>query len=229
MANTIGLRIPKNYQLGLEKIISLTDESVEELITLLENAPISTDSKKIIESLAIEVQTISAKDDAGKILETIYSLYELKDQLPLPESEDFLDVIIDAMNESENDSLKLSNEHLENFKRKLSALLNVNSLSIRTKASNLRLDHHNVLKDVSLITDMRPVFGSKVDEKPIGIVLAHTLKIIYEQDEELKNFYVALDDDDLTTFVNSLKRAQTKSESLRKFVNETGLQSFDIK
>jgi len=227
MANTIGLRIPEPYQLGLTKIISLQDESIDELIKLLENIPISIVSKKSVENLVTKVRTIST-EDAEKITETIYSLYHLKNQLLLPESEDFLDVIIDAMNTSKNDSLKLSNGQLEKFKQKLSALLNVNSLSIITKASNLRTDHNNVLKDVSLITDIRPIFGDNVDDSPLGVVLVHTLKIVYEQNDELKNFYVALDDDDLTTFINPLKRAQAKSESLRKFVDKVGLQNFDI-
>ena len=228
MANTFGLRIPEHYQLGIAKIISLRDESFNEIITLLESIPISINSKKSIESLASKAQTISA-EDVEKITETIYSLYQLKNQLPLSESEDFLDVIVDAMNTSENDSLKLSNGALEKFKQNLSALLNVSSLSIGTKASNLRTDHKNILKDVSLITDIRPVFGESIDDSPLGIVLVHNLKLVYEQDDELKNFYVALDDDDITTFISSLKRAQNKSESLRKFTEKSGLQSFDIK
>lgn len=225
MANIIGLRIPPNYQLGLAKVISLNNESIAEIITLLEN--VSIDSKKSIEALAANAQTISA-EDAEKIIETIYSLYQLKNQIPLSEFDDFSDVIIDAMNDSENEALKLSDENLADFKQKFSALLNVNSLSIRTKAQNLRLEHANVLKDMSLITDLRPIFGDNVDENPVGIVLVHTLKIVYEQNDESMNFYFALDDDDLTEFISVLKRAQIKSESLRKFADKTGLHSFDI-
>lgn len=225
MANTIGLRIPPNYQLGLAKIISLNNESIAELITLLEK--VSIDSKKSIETLASNAQTLAA-EDAEKIIETIYSLYQLKNQMPLSESDDFSDVIIDAMNDSENEALKISEENLSDFKQKFSALLNVNSLSIRTKAQNLRMEHTNVLKDMSLITDLRPIFGDNVDETPAGIVLVHTLKIVYEQNDEPMNFYFALDDDDLSKFISVLKRAQVKSESLRKFADKTGLHNFDI-
>lgn len=227
MASSISLRIPEDYQTGLAKIISLNDESVNEIISILENEPINYDSKKMIESSANKVKTTSL-NDAEEIIGTIYSLYELKNHLPLSESA-FIDIIADAMNSGENNSLKLANENLEEFKQKLSAFLNVNSLSIRTKAGNIRVDHNNILKNTSLITDIRPVFGNNVDDLPLGMVLVHTLKIVYEQNDELKKFYVALDDNDLTTFINSLKRAQNKSESLRKFTNKVGLQNLDIR
>jgi len=228
MARTIGIRIPQHYQLGLAKIISLSESSVDELITLLENTPITLDLKKSIDSISTKVTTLST-EDAKSVIETTNSLYELRNQIsPQLQPEEFIETIVGAMNESENESLKLSDENLEKFKQKLSALLSVKSLSIRTKAINLILDHENILHHTNLVTDIRPVFGSKVEESPIGAVLVHTLKLEYKQNDEIKNFYVALDDEDIITLINSLKRTQTKSESLKKLLDKAGLSNFEI-
>jgi len=203
-------------------------KALDELITLLENTPITLDLKKSIDSISTKVTTLST-EDAKSVIETTNSLYELRNQIsPQLQPEEFIETIVGAMNESENESLKLSDENLEKFKQKLSALLSVKSLSIRTKAINLILDHENILHHTNLVTDIRPVFGSKVEESPIGAVLVHTLKLEYKQNDEIKNFYVALDDEDIITLINSLKRTQTKSESLKKLLDKAGLSNFEI-
>ena len=101
-------------------------------------------------------------------------------------------------------------------------------MSLRTKAANLIVDNQIIFRDAKLISDIRPVFGSEVEELPIGTVLVHTLKIEYIESEFPKNFHVALDDKDVEKLITLLKRTQLKAESLRKLVKSVGLSNYEV-
>lgn len=67
---------------------------------------------------------------------------------------------------------------------------------------------------------MRPVFRQP-NAKPIGSVINHTLKIEYHEDGDHKDFYVALDAQDLSELKGVLERAETKAISLRSFLKQS--------
>ena len=132
------------------------------------------------------------------------------------------------MSESGDDALKPSNFSLETFQEKFHALLNIKSLSSRTKAANLIVDNQIIFKDAKIISDIRPIFGDNIEDQPIGAVIVHRLKIVYDENDELKNFHIALDEKDVESLIGHLKRTQTKSKSLKRFINSSGLSSYEI-
>ena len=60
------------------------------------------------------------------------------------------------------------------------------------------------------------MFGPKVTDPPVATLITHTLKLAYYQDDESKDFYLALDEDDITELEEVLSRAKTKAATLTK-------------
>ena len=77
------------------------------------------------------------------------------------------------------------------------------------------------------MTDMRPVFGS--DEKPAGAVVVHTLKLTYHEGPKrsLREFFVAMNRDDLDELREVLDRALRKQSELSHVLAQCGLPDLD--
>ena len=219
-------RIPEEYQTGLAKIVSLSDSHIKELLEIFENTPVILNVKKFNQELLPKINFLES-GEAKNLIETIGSLYELRSQLDLS-TEEFVDEITNVVKESQNKKLKLTENNNKKFKQRLTDLLAVKTLGLRSKAVNLIVDHDIIFQDAKMVTDIRPIFDSNIEKSPIGAVIIHNLKIEYKQNDEIKNFYIALDEKDVTTLLGLIKRTQTKSESLKTFISNSGISNFDV-
>ena len=110
------------------------------------------------------------------------------------------------------------------------ALLNSGKLDLLGKASALTLDHEHFLWESRIMTDIRPVFGSDPAGSPSGATIAHTLKLTYADDNnQRRDFYVAMDAVDLRNLQDALHRAEKKSGSLKSMLEAAGIPFIDLK
>jgi hypothetical protein len=219
-------RIPDNDKSGLKKIITLSDDDALKLIQILDQAPTTINVRSFNQNIVSRIDFLEEKD-ARNIINTLGSLYQVRLDLGLPIDE-FVEEIVEVMSESGEDFVDLLNEHIDIFRERFSKLLNVKSLSQRTKTASLIVDHQIVFKHAKIISDIRPVFGDDIEQSPVGAVLVHNLKIEYVENDELKYLHFALDDEDITSLIGILKRAQSKSETLKAFIKSSGLANYEI-
>ena len=219
-------RIPDDYKSGIRTIISLSDKDLDTLIKLFEENPIVLNIREFNQKILPKIDFLESSD-ANKLIDTIGSLYELRLNLDIS-TEEFVDEIVAVINEDKDDLLDISPENIDKFKERLSHLLNIKSLSLRTKAANLIVDNQIIFRDAKLISDIRPIFGADVEDAPIGTVLVHTLKLEYIENDYPKSFHIALDDTDVTNLITLLKRTQIKSETIRKLIKSVGLLNYEV-
>ena len=100
------------------------------------------------------------------------------------------------------------------FCDRLVRLLQLEAISVASRAASLQQEQEHTFCNARILTDIRPVFGERTDQSPVGAVVLHTLKISYHHSRELKDFYVALDSDDVRTLQEVLSRAEEKAETL---------------
>lgn len=208
-----ALEIPEQYKSGLAKLLALRQESAEALLAALNDAPPVISTFELSSLLASKVKSVS-REEIEDIADTLVSLYltqqhhpDLADELP----ED----ICRAMDDSDAQELKLSEGSRDRFKNLLTALLKAEALVYASKAIGVLRDNERMFCNARILTDIRPVFGSNVRTPPKAAVMVHILNITYHQGEELKEFYVGLDPDDVETLRMVLKRADLKAKSLR--------------
>jgi hypothetical protein len=80
------LRIPRRYEGGLARIRSLSDESVQELLSALQEVPLTFNEDSLTSKLASRVSAIPPSD-LYEIVSALLSLYSLRDAQDLAISE----------------------------------------------------------------------------------------------------------------------------------------------
>ena len=221
-----SLKIPESHRLGLAKLRRLPDENIEVIVSALQHLPPHMPKKRdIMAAITPLVRNLTA-DDLERISETLFSLYCVRADadVSLPK---FASDVSDALRDSGE---KFTGDEFAQFKNRIEKLLSADQLSIASKALTLQVDHENAFCEAKVLTDVRPVFGTKVDDPPAGFVVTHTLKIGYhDAGLEHRDYYVALDEDDLTTLKSVIERAVKKAGSLISLMSKTGVRNFTTK
>jgi hypothetical protein len=221
----LRIRIPQRHQTGLAKLLALDSDSLEELLTALDNMPSTFNIDRLKIQLSSFIETIP-QDDLEDIIDTIVVLHFLRLDTELSLAE-FSEQICRAMNASNNDKLKLRGPSYGNFKGTLIRLLSGKLLSISTKAKSIIFEHDHVFGRTRVITDIRSVFGDDIGSQPVASVIVHMLKIHYIQDQQHKDIFLALDTADIKVLINLLQQAQVKAESLKSVLISANIPYID--
>jgi hypothetical protein len=223
----VDLRIPKEYERGFVEIRELEESQILELLTALESEPATLNRADLQSQVASKVETILS-DEIDVIMETLVSLYALRDSMGLQTSE-FADVVSDAVEASNVEELELADEEeREHFKTRLVRLLGVFSLDVAAKATDLLYEHEHTVHGLPrVLSDVRPIFGADPEDPPTGAVVVHTLKISYHEDRQIKEFFIALDSYQVDELIGVLGRASLKGESLKRMLTAAGVPHID--
>lgn len=219
-----ALRIPDHYQPGFKLLISISDEVFQALLAALSEKRPLLHLKELTDFISNEVVGIP-RDDLKEITEVLISLYSLQDYLSITASR----MVDSAYKAAKNVFQDLPDEELERFKTRLTELLRVDEvISAHSKANNVLLDHERAFMRARILTDIRPVFKSKVVEPPVGAVIVHMLKIEYREGDDRKEFFVALDTTDIRKLKEILERADLKGEVVKSLLNKADVAYLDV-
>lgn len=220
------LTIPDKYRSGITKIKSLSEEAIKELSDALENAPPSLKSRDLVNKISTSI-TLTNDQDIHEIIKALTSLYRLQADSDTP-IEELAGDVANAMKSLDDKGGGVSNEDNDKFKFRLISLLGFESLVIASKASALQTDHEHIFCSAKIYTDLRPVFGSTPESAPVGGVIVHMLKVGYHKSGSHKEFYIALDTNDLSQLKTKIERAEIKSKALSTSFENLGLKCIDL-
>lgn len=220
------IRIPKESERGLANLNKLDDESLQSFIAALSEVPPTFHPEKLAEKIAARISGMS-RGDIDSIVSTLVSLYTALEYFDssIPE---LAENVSRAMAQSGVEQLKISDESIDQFRDRLVRLLGVDAISIRSRAISLLSEEHNAYCSARVLTDIRPLFDSDLKARPKAALIVHTLRISYHQAGELKEFYAAMDAEDIEALREILHRAEGKAESLRSVLEEAGLPYLDV-
>jgi len=220
------LTIPPRHRAGLNAIQVLSKESLKQLIDALSNVPFSMNPTTIAASVGSHVPVIQGAELA-RIIDAVLALYVVRASGDIP-MKVFVNDIAHAMSDTSESEAAFANVNIPSFKRKLTALLEIDALSTVSKAVGLRSDYPNTFCDVKVLTDIRPVFGLDVKAPPAGAIVTHTLKIEYHHGAAHAEFYVGLDDRELANMITVLERAKQKSATIKTLLKKTSLADLEV-
>ena len=225
------IQIPKKYRYGIEKIITLNSAVFENLIDALKNSNPSFHLKKLADTVSLKIKQKGiedlTKDDLLNILEAIVSLYPLQAYSSLT-IEDLASSLGEAVAELE-DFHNVTEEQKKIFEARITTLLSINgALDVASKVGELLLEYEHLFLGSRIITDIRPVFDSDLNKIPAGALIVHTLKLEYKQGNEEKDFYIALDTNDVKKLREQLDRAEQKAESIKLMLNQAQVSYLDV-
>jgi hypothetical protein len=207
--------IPARHREGLSRIRTLDQQDVRDIRAALDTVTDASDGPISAASEAVIALKSGNSGGFKQIAEALGSLYVAKSTRDLSPPE-FANDICDAM-EALDSEFRLPQEEREQFKAKLITLLGADFFALASKAWDLRTDDEHVFCTARVLTDLRPVFGSRVDEGPKAMVVVHLLRIGYDvsgRNEKHEDFYVSLSAEGLRTLRDALERAEAKAKSL---------------
>jgi hypothetical protein len=217
--------IPRQLINGFDLIISLRQEDIASLVSILEEAKTGEGIKSISEKLSS--QTSLSEDDSIEIMRSIFSMVNIyadsKDSVG-KFSEDFISSYKFSL--GIEDAIKL--ESLKNNITKLLPSFKVIKQTI--KAKGLIVENANNFIEARIISDIRIVFDddSDIEKKEQIAVVVHNLRITYSDGGDSdKVFYISLDLSDLSELKDSISRALEKDKLIR--IKHHELSFVDVK
>lgn len=209
------ISIPTEHIEKFKFYIGLPDELKNAVVELLSSIPIGTSPNKIID-IGAERLTKLTKDRIADIVLIFINLTRVKENLNLS-IDDFLPVLERALKKSDILSSEDTELALNDFKKLLS---NNSNTSTTAKLLDVMTENQKNFLQATITEDIRTAFDS--NENYIGSVIIHNLKIRFTENGNTNEVYFALDNDDLETFITSLKKSQ---ERVSKIKNDFKIES----
>lgn len=221
-----GLTLHKDIQLGIATIHSLSNGSAAELEAALESADLAAHAEALAERVALKVNAIP-RSDVDKIVEALSRLCQISTGADVPPDE-FVDDVYEVMGESKEYGLQLSPEGQQAFKERLKSLLSTKAVNVVAKARLVFIEHEHYFCYARIMTDIRPIFGERVQDKPSAATIVHSLKIAYHKGSEVRELFVALDEAGLDRLGELIDRARTKADSLKSVLKAADIRYIDM-
>ena len=209
--------IPDRYEEGFKKISSIEEEIFKDIIEGLSSSPLVSSLNELSASIA-KSEDINEED----VSEMFLSAGSLT---PIIDTEDILDEISEDVTVIAIEEKLIDERSRKKFKTRLNSLLRNKQLFYASKVNALMTEYGNVFLQSRIVTDIRPVFGINPEDVPEAGIIIHNLHIHYQDDSEgaHKDFYIALDSNDIKNLKAALVRAEAKERSLQILYDKTGL------
>lgn len=227
------LTIPERYRASLSSIRSLSEQDVHEIRAVLDQVASPSAQNPDTErelttdpgAAMVAVRKASTSRNIAnftKIIEVLIALYQIKSQRDDLSVEEFVDDVCDAMERLDHPDHRLQPSDRADFAGKLLTLLNAEIFALVAKAHDLVTEDERIFCHARILTDLRPIFGSNVEDGPKAMIALHTLKLAFHEQgssDDHGEFYVALDAEDLQTLRKLIDRAEAKAKALSSILN----------
>jgi hypothetical protein len=200
------LFVPKPYQSAIETLLKLDRQKFSSLVSSLENLPEIKGERLRLSSVTVRDFSKAESEEMLDMIEMLYRIWSSRGNQSLSA---FVDDLSDAI------AAFYPNGQSEEAKTRLMTVLNIEPLACSSKALSVSTDHQRVFYDAKVLSDIRFAFRPDVEAEPYGATIVHILKLVYHEDNDHKNFFVALDDEDLSLLKRIIERAERKTEKLR--------------
>ncbi|AUX48810.1 uncharacterized protein SOCE26_103510 [Sorangium cellulosum] len=210
---TLGVP-PRDLEL-LRKLLNLQDERRTNLWRVLEEAPVGVSTADLASS--ITAATNLDADVASDIVDMLVTIYitRLRSDISV---DDFVNAIVTTALDKDP---SFEEETLRDLLR---MLLSFNrTLGVTARALSVMDEYEHVLHEARIMTDMRPVFEDDSSTAVAATTIVHSLRLRYYDGTQMKNFFVALDANDLKTISELIERASKKEAELRALMAKSGM------
>lgn len=212
------LHVPKRDRTAFSALISYDADRLGVLLEALENLTPTRSVRNSVRQVADRARL--PETEVHQILTVLVSLFTLMDDRAISR-EKLPDKVLTALEaDSEIELPEAKKGPLRDF---LSKVLNLaGTLGVTAKSWNIVRDSERMYCHSRILTDIRPVFVPET-EKPGASIVIHNLKIAYHEGDDLREFFIALDGEDLYELRRVVDRAIRKEENLRQETAKTSL------
>lgn len=221
-----SLKIPERFKPGITVLAQMPEVSYQEFLRATKSVPKTFTTAQEFEAwIAPEVKALPA-GDLRRLIDVVASLRRLLSKFKVSAPKLVADVVEAARASIGN----FEGSNGTDFAERLGSLLPIASFDIvGIKARELQGEAERTFCEARVITDIRPVYGETVEEAPTALLVVHTLKLVFHEMSGHKEFYLALDEEDIASLKKSLDRAEEKARTLKALFAKKDLRTVELK
>jgi hypothetical protein len=211
----ITLTLRKEQLADLKVIRDLGPELLQSVIDKLSNVKLLPIRASEL-YLAITEALPERKREANAIMSLLMWLYPVRRQRDLS-VEDIMEGLQHGINAQKEKWEKSEEAAWTAIQPQLQKLLSLQSVLTLIKGLELIYDHQNLLQNMKILTDVRPIYNEDASDIS-GAIVSYTLRLDYNTIGHNKTISLAMDKDDVRKLRNMCDRALKKSETAKKFM-----------
>jgi hypothetical protein len=203
--------VPKEIRRGFKALLDLEESDYRRLVDIAQALTAEQVATVLDESLKDAWPNAPAvvRDAFSAVTSLQVGPAETGESLP-----EFIDDVVDTLFAHPSfDGLSQAT-----FRDRLQPFLKMPAFSLGVWIGNVKYDNQRNFVQARTLTDIRPVFSTDGSYDIERAVIVHNLKITYNEFGSREDFFVALDDNDITSLITVLRRAQDKSASIDTFL-----------
>ncbi len=221
-----NIRIPEEHQQSFVAISMLSDSVVTELFSILETVPLALEQKSAVEK-ALNNSTYDFPTNVFDIVNVLFSIYSAL-AYTNKTIEVFVTDIVESIDNIQIEGYTYTSKEKGNLRKNLTTLLSISSISTVSKATGVLFDCENILRNARILTDIRPIFGYGEDDSILASVIVQTLKLEFVKDDEEKEFFINLDEQDIDNLIGILQRAKRKSDQSKNLLKKASVPCIPV-
>jgi mRNA-degrading endonuclease YafQ of YafQ-DinJ toxin-antitoxin module len=213
--------IPEHYHAGFKELANISSSDLDKLKSILKNIKIGEGIKEVLESNK-DVLSIT-EEKLELILSSLFGMVNVFNK-----SEAIVEVFAEDFADSYEYLVKSDEEEAERLRSNISSIIpTFTHLSVTMKARELISENANSFIECRIVTDIRLVYESNIEDVPKNALTLHNLRIKVYQDNNYKDIFIALDTNDLHSLSKTIERAIQKDTLIKE--NNSNLHFIDIK
>lgn len=212
----ISLQIPEDHYTLWKRVIHLSSDEYRDLITAITTTPVVGSFDVFAESVASKVDPADSEliEDFVGLLAVFYGHAREADVSIFT----YAAALVEALKETGQQELDPAGGTWSSVQERLTELLSIDSLQLEVKALDLWVENGRTYHDVSIITDIRPIFRDNPDEPPGGALILNTLVLKFHHLGEVESVRVLLDSGGINDLRQALNRAESKTRNLQRLL-----------
>jgi hypothetical protein len=222
------LNIPKRDLPVLKKILELGNEQFDALISAFGDTKPTLTRGQLVKEISKKVKAIRP-DELNDIFRVVFILYSMK-QKAGASSQKLAEDVSQSCVESSSDVIHFESEKAGLLSSRIKKLLSFDkTIAVTTKAFDVMTEHKHTFCSARILSDIRPVFTDTPDSASAAVII-HTLQIGFHESGtgEHKEFYVALDTNDIQKLKEVIERAEKKTVALSSIIKGSKLPYLEV-
>ena len=223
-----SISVPNPYQPGIIVLLQVPDEQYSQFLSALKDAKAALFVRGLVSQVAPKIDGVKSRD-IREIIESLVAMYAVRARLDIPVTE-FAKGVSEGIDDFEEaEELSFSDADKMRLEQRLSELLAIERpLGITSKANDVLIENEHSFCNARILTDVRPIFQNDLTSEISEAVVIHNLKITYHQDRQHKDFFVALDSEDIQTLKAAIERAELKDRSAKIMLDKANVLLLDV-
>jgi NhaP-type Na+/H+ and K+/H+ antiporter len=209
-------------------ILELGEPQFNALVSALSKTKPTLLRGQFSKEISNKVKNLQA-DELHEILRVLYVLYSMKQRAEISAQELAEDVSKSCV-ESSSDKIQFPKEKAKALIARLKQLLSFEkTVAVTTKAFDVMTEHKYIFCSARIMSDIRPVFTNHPESASAAVII-HNLQIGFHEGgtKEHKEFYVALDTDDIQALKEVINRAERKTIALQTIIKSSKLPYLEV-